>query len=158
VPTTLGATTYVPGNLVAWNGVAFSLFDTLAAWPIASVVSDFTAAANPGRIPPTLHVNKSIITPGDLTLVWSASCSEGAVDYGIYEGTIGTWFSHTTKDCHDNPPALTEEVTPAAGSNYYLVVPLNDAEEGSYGLATSGERPVGALQCQPTQTLTVCPP
>jgi hypothetical protein len=158
VPTSIGAATFLPGTLASWDGVTFAPFDSLASWPLASVVDDFTAAANPGRIPPTLHVNKSIITPGDLTLVWSGSCSEGASDYGIYEGTIGSWFSHTTKDCHDNPPALTEEVTPAAGSDYYLVVPLNDAEEGSYGLATSGERPPGAAQCKPVQTLTVCPP
>ena len=114
--------------------------------------------ANPGRIPPKLLVTKSTITPGDLTLSWLTSCSQGASDYGIYEGTIGSWYSHTLKDCDDGAPALTEEVTPAAGSSYYLVVPQNDSEEGSYGLATSGERPVGAAQCITPQTLTPCPP
>jgi hypothetical protein len=138
--------------------VTFAIFDTLTSWPLSSIVDDFTAGANPGRIPPTLHVNKSTITPGDLTLIWSGSCSEGASDYGIYEGTIGSWFSHAAKDCHDNPPVLTEEVTPAAGNKYYLVVPANDAGEGSYGLATSGERPAGGLACQPVQTITPCPP
>lgn len=154
----LGPPTYVPGNLVSWDGANFSIFLTLANWPIKSVVNALSGPANPGRVPPTLHVDKSIITPGNLTLTWSASCSEGASDYGIYEGTIGSWFSHTSKDCHDDPPALTEEVTPAAGSMYYLVVPQNGAEEGSYGLATAGERPVGAAQCQAVQAITACPP
>ncbi|HEX4826096.1 MAG TPA: hypothetical protein VFV19_17490 [Candidatus Polarisedimenticolaceae bacterium] len=158
VPTTIGAATYLRGTLVSWDGVSFAPFDTLVSWPASSVVDDFAAAANPGRIPPTLHVDKSTITPGDLTLTWTGSCSDGATDYGIYEGTIGSFFSHTAKKCHDSPPALTEEVTPAAGSDYYLVVPMNDAEEGSYGFATSGERPPGATVCQPVQTITPCPP
>jgi hypothetical protein len=161
VPTDLAppvAPTYVPGDLVAWDGVAFSIFESLVAWPIASLVDALSGQANPGGVPPTLFVNKSIITPGDLTLVWPTSCSEGAVDYGIYEGTIGTWTSHTIKDCDDDPPALSEEVTPAATSNYYLVVPQNDVEEGSYGLATAGERPVGLAQCVGLQTVTPCPP
>jgi hypothetical protein len=89
---------------------------------------------------------------------WAASCSDGAADYGIYEGTIGSWFTHTLRDCHDDPPSFTEEVTPAVGNDYYLVVPNNGADEGSYGLATSGERPVGTAQCVSVQTLTPCPP
>jgi hypothetical protein len=153
----LGPPTYVPGDLVSWDGVNFSVFVALPSWPIASLVDGVSGLANPGRVPPTLHVDKSIITPGDLTLTWAVSCSQGASDYGIYEGTIGTWYGHTLKDCLDDPPALTEEVAPAAGNNYYLVVPQNGAEEGSYGIATSGERPVGAAQCVVPQTVTSCP-
>jgi hypothetical protein len=154
----LGPTTYLRGDLVAWNGATFSPFLTLPSWPVASVVHDFTTQANPGQIPPKLLVNKSTITIGDLTLSWVTSCSEGANDYGIYEGTIGSWYSHTLKDCDDAVPALSEDVTPAAGNTYYVVVPQNDFEEGSYGLATSGERPVGAAQCMVPQTVTPCPP
>ena len=154
---TLGPTTYVPGDLVTWDGANFSIFESLAAWPISSLVDGLTGPANPGRVPPTLKINKSTLTPGDLTLIWTASCSEGAIDYGIYQGTIGSWYSHTLKDCHDDPPALTEEVTPAAASSYYLVVPQNGIEEGSYGLATAGERPVGAAQCIGLQSITACP-
>ncbi|HZN54864.1 MAG TPA: hypothetical protein VFB67_06035 [Candidatus Polarisedimenticolaceae bacterium] len=154
----LGPPTYVPGDLVTWDGANFSLFEHLASWPIASLVDALTGQANPGRVPPTLHVDKSLITPGDLTLTWTASCSEGANDYGIYEGTIGTWPSHHSKKCDDLPPLLTEDVTPQLASSYYLVVPQNDLEEGSYGLATSGERAIGAPQCIPlVQTLSSCP-
>jgi hypothetical protein len=154
----LGPPIYVPGDLVLWDGVSFSVFVSLPAWPISSLVDAMAGPANPGRVPATLHVDKSIITPGDLTLTWTASCSEGANNYGIYEGTLGTWYSHSLEDCDDTPPALTEEVAPAAGSNYYLVVPQNGAEEGSYGLANFGERPVGAVQCISPQSVTPCPP
>jgi hypothetical protein len=154
----LGPTTYVPGDLVQWDGVNFSTFVALPSWPLASLVDAVTGPANPGRVPATLHVDKSVVTPGALKLTWTASCSAGANNYGIYEGTIGTWYGHTLEDCDDAPPALTEEVTPAAGSNYYLVVPQNGAEEGSYGLATSGERPVGTAQCVVPQSITACPP
>jgi hypothetical protein len=153
----LGPTTYVPGNLIAWDGASFSMFLALPSWPIRSLVADIAGPANPGRIPPTLHIDKSS-TPGNIVLTWAASCSEGGTDFGIYEGSIGSWFSHTAKLCHDAPPTLTEDITPAAGSSYYLVVPHNGAEEGSYGLATAGERPPGATVCQPVQTITPCPP
>ena len=154
----LGPPTYVPGDLVAWDGVSYSMFLALPSWPIASLVNGLTGPANPGRIPPTLLVDESTITPGDLTLTWSTSCSQGASDYGIYEGTVGAWYSHSLKDCIDGAPALTEEITPAAGNKYYLVVPQNGAEEGSYGIATAGERPVGGAVCIAPQSVTACPP
>jgi hypothetical protein len=90
-------------------------------------------------------------------LDWSASCSSGAEDYGIYEGTLGTWYSHTQIDCADAGNDLVEQITPAVGSNYYLVVPHGKAE-GSYGLNSAGaERPVGAAVCATPQILTPCP-
>ena len=38
VPTTLGPTTYAPGQLVAWDGVVFSFYQFDAAWPPTSRV------------------------------------------------------------------------------------------------------------------------
>ena len=160
VPTDLGPpgiVTYLPGQLPAWTGAAYALFEALAGWPISSQVDGLACAGNPGLIPSTLHVNKSAV-PGNLQLVWTASCSQGAADYGIYEGTIGTWYSHTQIDCADAGLDFTEEITPGAGNRYYLVVPHNVCGEGSYGQKTGGiERPVGAAVCANPQIVTTCP-
>ena len=107
-----------------------------------------------------MRVDKSVITPGDLTLSWPPSCSSGAVDYAIYEGTIGDFGSHAMKDCSDDGSDLTEEIVPQAASSYYLVVPLGDSDEGSYGVDSDGvERPTAAPadRCLPSQALGGCP-
>jgi hypothetical protein len=160
VPTELGPPgllTYIPGQLPAWTGVSYVPFETLAGWPISSEVNGLACAGNPGLIPFTLHVNKAV-TPGHLQLVWTASCSQGAADYGIYEGTLGAWYSHTPIDCADTGADLNEEITPGAGNRYYLVVPHNVCGEGSYGQKTGGiERPVGTATCAAAQIVTSCP-
>ena len=85
-------------------------------------------------------------------------CSPGAQDYGIYEGTMGSWTSHTAVDCHDDSYDLAEIVTPSPGDRYYLVVPRNPNDEGSYGTASSGaEIPQGTTVCIPTQVVGTCP-
>ena len=77
----------------------------------------------------------------------SASCSVGVEDYGIHEGTIGAWYSHDDIDCSDDGADLTEVVNYDAGNVYYLVVPHNANDEGSYGrrsvppLPAPAERP-----------------
>jgi hypothetical protein len=160
VPTDVGppgVTTYKPGQIVAWSGGSYSLFQTLSGWPISSGVAGLAWGGNPGRVPPTIHVDKA--GGGNLTVSWTTSCSQGADDYEIYEGTIGAWYSHTSKVCTDTAHDLAETFAPAAGSDYYLVVPRNSVEEGSYGANSGGvERPVGTAQCVTPQVLTPCPP
>jgi hypothetical protein len=106
-----------------------------------------TRAGNPLRV-------VKAAAAGDLTLTWDTSCSASATDYAIYEGTIGTWYSHSGLAC-STANALTFTVTPAAGSHYYVVVPLTTTDEGSYGMDSRGnERPVAATgACRPTQLL-----
>ena len=59
---------------------------------------------------------------------------------------------------HNEPTYLTEDITPAAASSYYLVVPRTTNEEGSYGVDSAGtERPVGTATCVATQVITPCP-
>lgn len=158
VPTALGPplATYVPGQLVAWDGATFALFEGLSGWPISSGVDGVACAGNAGLVPPTVKVNKAVAP--NLQLVWQASCSQGAENYGIYEGTIGTWYSHTQIDCADAGGDLVEVITPAAGNRYYLVVAHGVCGEGSYGQRTGPiERPVGAAVCAAPQVLTSCP-
>ena len=161
-----GIVTYLPGQIVSWNGAAFALYEPLAGWPLSSTVDGLSTVGNPGIVGPTLFMNKTVspqLDLSDVILSWSGSCSEGASDYGIYEGTIGSFYSHTTVDCNDDSIALTEQITPSTGSRYYLVVPLNPQNEGSYGqrrdnpIPTLTERPIGAVQCVAVQTVTPCP-
>jgi hypothetical protein len=161
VPTDLGPpglVTYLPGQLVSWDGAMFALYEPLTGWPISSEVDGIATLARAGTVPTTLLLGKAP-TPGNLILYWSPSCSDGATDYGIYEGVIGSWYSHASIDCTDNGADLKEEITPGAGDRYYLVVAHNPFEEGSYGTATiTGERPVGLGACSTPQIVSVCPP
>jgi hypothetical protein len=117
---------------------------------------DVGLAAGPGRID-SLDVGKSGTTPGDLILDWAASCSPGAVDYAIYEGTLSNFYSHAAADCTDDGDPLTEEIQPGAGDTYYLVVPLTAGAEGSYGASSSAERPQGTAACRAPQVIAACP-
>jgi hypothetical protein len=161
----VSGTTYLPGDLVGWDALN-SIFDPTPLhrdpnWPIPAVtpggyssrLNALCFLASPGRIPcdppDKLHISKGP-GAGQITLDWSASCSVGAEDYGIHEGTIGVWYSHDDIDCQDNGGDLDEVVNYAAGDTYYLVVPHNANDEGSYGkrsvppLPAPAERPVSS--------------
>lgn len=95
-----------------------------------------------------------------IRLDWLPSCSVSDTNYEVYEGAIGNWTSHVPVNCMTGGTTLT--FPPAAGSNYYLVVPRNATNEGSYGTCSPGkcgagdERFVGASVCVP-QALGNCP-
>lgn len=134
-----------PGGNVDVHGQDVNADGTLGLLPYA------------GDVGPSLSVARS---NGGLTLKWSASCSNGALDYAIYEGQLGSYYSHVMKDCSDDGGDRSEEIAPAAGDTYYLVVPLAAASEGSYGTDSNGaERPpAGAAdRCLATQLLGDCP-
>ncbi len=157
VPTTLGATTYLPGELVRYAGAAFSSYYSDPAWPAGARADAIAFLAPPGVSPATITVDKSA-SAGRLWIRWQPSCSWGATDYGIYEGRIGSWYSHRSIDCSDDGADFEEEIAPADGDRYYLVVPRNGDGEGSYGQDSGGaERPVGAPACAATQSLAACP-
>jgi hypothetical protein len=79
----------------------------------------------------------------------------GAGGYNVYEGAVGSWYSHSasvTNVCGapSTPVASRREtvVTPAAGSRYYLITAYT-AAEGPSGFATSGAIPPAASTCPP---------
>jgi hypothetical protein len=161
VPTAIGSPDYLPGQQVAWDGAAFSLFNASASWPISSRVDAMAFPPDPGSVPSSgaasLRLTKPAGFPPTIRLIWGPASSAGAEDYGIYEGTIGSWTSHTAIDCHDDGGDLQEDITPQAASSYYLVVPNNPNDEGSYGTNSGGSpRPPGTATCRPTQALD-CP-
>ena len=88
----------------------------------------------------------------DLSLLWGASCKLADFEFGIYEGEMlpgGDFTSHTIHQCGTGGNT-TAEITPEAGSRYFLVVPLNADHEGSYGKNSAGvQRVPGVAQCEP---------
>ena len=119
--------------------------------------SKSTSLPAPGAIESKLQVAKSSV-PGSLVLSWGASCPSGTLDYGIYEGVLGSWSSHTALDCSDDGGDRTEEVTPGPDGRYYLVVARHGNSEGSYGRASSGADPPPASPgaCGTVQELAAC--
>ncbi len=115
-----------------------------------------------------LRLDKSMLDPDHVVLRWAESCSPGAEDYGIYEGQLGNWYSHTFKTCTDAGADLEEEIAPESGDRYFLVVAENNNdEEGSYGLTfqrllipSEIERPQApaAGRCRQNWNLTPCSP
>ncbi len=175
VPTDLspsaGPPTYVPGELAFWDGATYGLLVTFPAWPRSSIIDSISCQGPPGRAydrtlyPYPIAIDRSSLVAGNLVVRWTGSCASGAWDYGIYEGnldTLRTGFTHKAKTCTDVGQDLREEITPQNANAYYLVVPNNGADEGSYGVTSAGaERPQPAAssdRCLDPQDTTPCPP
>jgi len=106
---------------------------------------------------PPLLVRKNAVTPQRLDLTWGDSCGPDQNDFAVYEGTIGAWYSHTSKVCTTSGALGVSNLTPSAGSRYYLVVALSTTTEGSYGTRSSGvEIPAGLSTCRATRSTDVC--
>lgn len=92
-----------------------------------------------------LRVGKS---GANLVLSWGTSCSSAATDYSVHEGTLGTWYSHQAAVCTTGGVTSTV-LAPGAGSSYFLIVPVTDEAEGSYGRNSAGvERPNSSVNCR----------
>jgi hypothetical protein len=110
----------------------------------------------PGRIF-ALTLDKSVLAPGQLDLAWDPSCSPEGVDYAVYEGTLGTWYSHNAVLCTTGGVGAAT-VPPGAGNRYYLVVPLSAFREGSFGTDSAGiERPRSGNRCRTERDPSACP-
>ncbi|HEX6850986.1 MAG TPA: sialidase family protein [Candidatus Polarisedimenticolaceae bacterium] len=91
---------------------------------------------------------------GDVALSWSAACGL-ATDYAVYEGQLGVPNSLVSRLCSTGG-ATTATITPNQDAAYYLVVPLNAGNEGSYGRDGLGnERAPAATACA-TQQIAAC--
>jgi hypothetical protein len=83
-----------------------------------------------------------------LELSWGVSCSASDETYSIYEGTLGSFSGHLPKNCDTGTTAAN--VSPAIGNTYYLVVPRDGSNEGSYGADSAGTpRPPAIATCRP---------
>jgi Immune inhibitor A peptidase M6 len=88
-------------------------------------------------------------------LVLSYEDVSGVGGYNVYEGSLGTWYSHAGSaenvcGAVSAPVAGRREtvVTPDSGSLYFLVTAYT-AAEGPSGFATGGEIPPAASTCAP---------
>jgi hypothetical protein len=154
VPTDLGATTYMPGDLVRWEGgSAFSLYFQDAFWPPGSQLRGLAfAPVAGGYVPDGADVSGTQLRIGkagaeDVTLAWGPSCLSTDTDYEVYEGTLGDFGSHAPVLCSTGGATMVT-LTPEAGDRYFLAVPRNGMREGSYGLdASDVQRPQAVSAC-----------
>ncbi len=115
-------------------------------------ITTLACAATAGAVPDGHDVPGAMLTiqkapGGNIRLRWAPSCNACDSDYGVYEGAIGTWYSHALKFCTTGGLEV-KTLAPAAGDAYYLVVPHNGANEGSYGRdSDENERPPGTATC-----------
>ena len=91
-----------------------------------------------------------------LDLDWGATCGV-AVDYAVYEGTLGSWYDHVPDLC-STAGNTAASITPGPGDHYYLVVPLGPGDEGGYGHNSSGgDIPASASPCRSVHNPIPCP-
>ena len=103
-----------------------------------------------------LGVGKNPTDPTNLDLSWGTSCSMAVNDYAVYEGSLDSFDSHTAYTCTTGG-AINLTITPGDGDRYYLVVPLNDDTEGSYGAGVGGaERLRSTGVCRPLAVTDSC--
>ena len=157
----------LPGQVVRWDGVTWTRFVNLQAsgapgWPNRVEVDALSCQANPGRINSPNQQITMDKSGADIQINCPASCSSGGEFYGLYEGTIPNYYDHVRR------PGLCTQACPGSfifappgGSAYYLLVPNNAKEEGSYCTDSAGlerpQPPALADRCVVTQTLTACP-
>lgn len=165
-----GVSTATPGQIVSTDGANWALLQDLQAsglpgWAISSQVDALTCEANPGRIDTTVQQITMDKNLPSISIICPAGCSSGGAGYGLYEGTIANInlgiYDHQQVGCSNVCPGNIVHVPPGGTSTYYLVVPNNTKEEGSYCTDSDGnERPQPAAlidRCAGPQNLTPCP-
>ena len=111
--------------------------------------------SEPGGRSSVLLVDKNAAP--SITLNWGASSCTGDTDYEIYEGDIGTWYSHVQVPGLCSTGGATSATFNAGGGNkYYLVVPTDLSIEGSYGEGLGVERPASTTPCRAQSLATTC--
>jgi hypothetical protein len=93
-----------------------------------------------------------------LVLSWGPPCNDAAVpgqDFAIYMGSLSNFSSYGGVTCSTDGDT-SYFVDSAPNNSFWLVVPQTSAAEGSYGLATGGERLPADSACRP-QCIGTCP-
>jgi hypothetical protein len=106
-----------------------------------------------------LRANGGGVDPDSVELTWDVPCNDAAVpnqDYAIYKGNFGDWTNLTNLSCTTgHAQSFLTETTD--DNIFWLVVPQNSANEGSYGHNSQGERSPSSLPCKPQALATTCP-
>ena len=74
--------------------------------------------------------------------------------YNVYEGALGSWYSHASKACQQTPQLVAGrrevQLTAAPGSTYYLVTSYDLCQESISGRDSAGTpQPSVNLSCAP---------
>jgi hypothetical protein len=148
-------------DAVGLGWVSSCLLGVTGDWVIRAVVDCQAVVSGPGSVPnggDTLGQPLRIarVAGGQLMLTWDESCSTSDDDYEIYHGFMGAYYSHFSKLCSTGG-ATTATFSPDMFDRYYLVVPRDGTQEGSYGRDSArDERPQGGGACLGQGTVT-CP-
>ncbi|MCP3980549.1 MAG: hypothetical protein GY716_14700 [bacterium] len=153
IPTHVGTTTYLPGEIVRLENANDALFFSEPDFPAGNAGAGLSFPDSPGE---ALQLRASR-SGADVDLTWQPSCSAEAIDYAIYEGSIGSWYDHDPVVC-STAGATAATVAPDSGDRYFLVVPQSAVFEGSYGVdSASVERPSTAGACLDMRRAAACP-
>jgi hypothetical protein len=112
-----------------------------------------------GTVPGLRIVRKGVGDNPSITLRWNPSCSFGDTDYEIYQGSLAALsaYEHEPVLC-STAGATTVSFSTDPGDRYYLVVPTDGMEEGSYGVdGTGAQRPGAPASCRSQVTALACP-
>ena len=140
--------------------ISSCLLGVTGDWVIRAVVECPGGPVGPGSVPnggdaPGVPLLIDLVS-GQLELNWSDSCSSSDNDYEVYEGFMGAYYSHFSKFCSTGGKTAVT-FPPDIFNRYYLVVPTDGVQEGSYGRDSDGnERPQGGGPCE-TQGQILCP-
>jgi hypothetical protein len=162
VPVTLGGATFLPGQLVRWDGgSAFSVYAADPSWPAGSRLGGFAFLPAAGAVPDGMGGSTPVRARrragGQVELTWGASCAGLDSDFAVYEGTLGGRFDDPAPATCTTAGGTTHTYTPQPGNRYFLVVPRNDVSEGSYGEASGHlQRPPSTSACLPQEIAPVC--
>jgi hypothetical protein len=119
--------------------------------------ADGPTAGHIGVLGAPLTIARAGADASGVTLAWGPSCRAGDGDYAVYEGTLGNFISHVPLTCTTGG-ALSFSFVPGGGNRYYLVVPHNADNEGSYGTDSAGqEREASKVACLPQAIAPQCP-
>jgi microcystin-dependent protein len=151
-----GLTNRSRGDRMGADGTAISLSQV----PPHTHAIDPTGARHPGAAS-SLLIKKNAIDPATIDLSWGTGCSPGVTGYAVYQGIIGSFYSHVlfAGACDVVATSLNQQ-TPCATNCYYLVSAVDDltGEEGSLGTNSSNVQiPRPASPCQPAVDLAACP-
>ncbi len=131
---------YMTDDLTANEGVYLDdMYITNVSYQGCDTQSDQCAGATPpGRVLNNLTVAKS---GTNLILTWQAvggTCT--VTGYELYRGTLNPTgsFAYNHDDLNCNISTTNTTISQDTGSYYYLIVPKNTTNEGSYGLNSSG--------------------
>lgn len=152
VATSGGEVQFIPGQLVRWDGVFFSLYDNLPGWPPNRQVNALTLPADN-----CVGLGDSNSTDGIVDLCaesWSSDegarldriewrAEIGATEYNVYRSVLnGTGsFECQTPEHFTDRQYVTTDTPPSGSVYYYLVSAVGSRGEGSLGNTEGVDRP-----------------